>query len=233
MNNSELIHQNSQTIQQQITNALPDGRSTSDIKLVAVTKTVSPNIMRLLYQNGIHHFGENRSNVLIEKQAALADINHELVWHFIGRLQSRQVKTVINQIDYLHSLDRLSLAKEIQKRAATTVKCFVQVNISGEESKAGFSPDELSEVIQALAQYDKIQIVGLMTMAPYDASEADLKQQFQTLKSLQLNIMNQQLPHAPCTENSMGMSRDFPIALQAGASFVRIGSAFFEGLGSE
>lgn len=230
MNNSELIHKNSEKIQQQIKNALPDNLSAADINLVAVTKTVTPDIMRTLFQNGVHHFGENRANVLVEKQVALADIDNELVWHFIGRLQSRQVKTIINQIDYLHSLDRLSLAKEVQKRAKSTVKCFVQVNISGEESKAGFSPDQLNEAIKALSQYDKVQVVGLMTMAPYDATEAELRQQFQTLKTLQLDIMNQQHPHALCTEVSMGMSRDFSIALQEGASFIRIGSAFFEGV---
>lgn len=230
MNNPELIRKNIQTIQQQIEITLPDDRKASDIHLVAVTKTVTPDVMRTLFQNGIHDFGENRSNVLIEKQTALADLEDEVIWHFIGRLQSRQVKTIINQIDYLHSLDRLSLAKEIQKRAVAPVKCFIQVNISGEESKAGFSPDQLDDMIQALAQYNKIQIVGLMTMAPYDAPETELEQQFRTLKALQMDIMNQQHSHAPCTQVSMGMSRDFPIALQEGATFIRIGSAFFQGL---
>ena len=86
MNNSELIHKNSEKIQQQIKNALPDNLSAADINLVAVTKTVTPDIMRTLFQNGVHHFGENRANVLVEKQVALADIDNELVWHFIGRL---------------------------------------------------------------------------------------------------------------------------------------------------
>lgn len=203
-------------------------RSKDAIQVIAVTKTVSPDIMRNLYSLGIKAFGENRSDVLLKKQTALSDLEDHIEWHFIGRLQSRQVKTMINTIDYLHSLDRLSLAKEIQKRADATVRCFVQVNVSGEDSKAGFKPEEVKDALEALAAYDKIQVVGLMTMAPYDASEEALHTYFSKLKSLQVDMANLNLAHAPCLEVSMGMSQDFAIAIEEGATHVRIGSAFFK-----
>lgn len=205
-------------------------RSKNDIKLVAVTKTVSPEIMTELFALGIHAFGENRSDVLLKKQVALSALNGQIEWHFIGRLQSRQVKTIINTIDYLHSLDRLSLAKEIQKRADKTVRCFVQVNVSGEESKAGFEPDEVQATLEAIASYDKIQVVGLMTMAPYDATEEALHQYFSQLKNLQVAMEDLSLAHAPCHQLSMGMSQDFSVAIAEGSDIVRIGSAFFEGI---
>lgn len=231
MSTENILQKNHATIMSQVEAATHAAkRSKDDIKVVAVTKTVSPEIIANLIDLGVKAFGENRSDVLIEKQAALSDLNEPIEWHFIGRLQSRQVKTMINTIDYLHSLDRLSLAKEIQKRAEETVRCFVQVNVSGEESKAGFEPETLKETLEALATFDKIQVVGLMTMAPYDASEEDLHIYFNELKRLQVEMANLSLVHAPCHEVSMGMSQDFPVAIAEGASIVRIGSAFFEGL---
>lgn len=200
------------------------------VRLVAVTKTVSPEWMRHLYQQGIQCFAENRTQTLIEKQAALKDMCPRIEWHFIGRLQTRQVKDVINHIDYLHSLDRLNLAKEIDKRARKEVRCFVQVNVSGESTKAGVQPENVLTMIEALAQYPKICVVGLMTMAPFEASQAAIRQQFHQLKLLQQMVANHQFPHAPCTELSMGMSQDYPVAVQEGATFIRVGSAFFEGL---
>ncbi|UUX34137.1 YggS family pyridoxal phosphate-dependent enzyme [Fundicoccus culcitae] len=199
-------------------------------KLLAVTKSVDASTIKALAELGVIAFGENRSDALLEKQAALSSLEKTIEWHFIGRLQTRQVRTIINQIDYLHSLDRLSLAKEIQKRADHEIKCFVQVNVSGEESKAGFKPEELIDQIHVLSQFDKIKIVGLMTMAPYEATDDALHQIFKTLKELQMTISQQNLAYAPCHELSMGMSHDYPIALSEGATIVRIGTALFEGI---
>lgn len=199
-------------------------------KIVAVTKTVSTDVMKQMHQLGLNVFGENRANVLEEKLEVLQDIKDEIEWHFIGRLQTRPVRKIINQIDYLHSLDRLSLAKEIQKRAEHTIKCFVQVNVSGEESKTGLSPNELQSFITELAKFDKIEVVGLMTMAPIDATDEELHKQFSTLKQCQLQIEKLNLMHAPCHELSMGMSRDYLIALEEGATTIRIGTAFYQGI---
>ncbi|XJS11764.1 YggS family pyridoxal phosphate-dependent enzyme [Aerococcaceae bacterium WGS1372] len=205
-------------------------KNTPSPTIVAVTKSVDSKTMELLYQAGQRHFAENRPDMLISKKESLSHLGDDIIWHFIGNLQSRPVRKIINDIDYLHSLDRMSLAKEIQKRADKTINCFLQVNVSGENSKSGFKPEELSQTIEDMSQYDKINIVGLMTMAPIDATEEELHQYFGELKSLQENIQKLALPYAPCTELSMGMSQDYPIATQEGATYLRIGSAFFKNI---
>lgn len=197
--------------------------------LVAVTKTVDTRIMSLLYENGIRHFGENRTQILLEKQKELKDLP-AIVWHFIGNLQTRQVKDVINTIDYLHSLDRKSLADEIEKRATKIVNCFVQVNVSGEATKSGIAPDQVVSFIKSLEGYSKIRVVGLMTMGPLEASCEALRFYFKTLRQLQILIADKEWLHAPCTELSMGMSQDYWIAVEEGATFIRVGSALFEGV---
>jgi uncharacterized pyridoxal phosphate-containing UPF0001 family protein len=125
-------------------------------------------------------------------------------------------------------LDSFSLAQEIEKRADKPIKCFVEVNVSGEASKHGFAPSEVADFIQSIAAFEKLQIVGVMTMAPIDADDATLHQLFKNLSELRTSIADMKLSHAPCTELSMGMSRDFPIAIEEGATFVRVGTALFK-----
>ena len=131
-------------------------------------------------------------------------------------------------MDYFHALDSVKLAQEIQKRAEHPIKCFLQVNISGEESKHGFSVDELDTVLADIAQLDKIKIVGLMTMAPFEASQEELQDIFSKAHQLQKQLENKQLKNMPFSELSMGMSRDFEVAIANGATYVRIGSSFFK-----
>ncbi len=144
--------------------------------------------------------------------------------HFIGSLQTRKVKEVIDDIDYLHALDRLKLAKEIEKRANHKVKCFVQVNVSGEESKHGMSPEEVIPFIKEMENFEHIEIVGLMTMAPLTEDKEKLRQYFKQLRLLKDKVQSLNLSYAPCTELSMGMSNDFNEAIIEGASYVRIGT---------
>ena len=220
----KLIQDRYQAVLDRIQKHSPEGKQP---QLVAVSKTVGADRIQALYDLGQRHFGENRYLALLEKQSALAQTAPDIVWHFIGRVQTRQVKEFINQIDYLHALDRFDLAKEIQKRADHPIKCFLQVNVSGEESKTGYEPEQVFAAIEQLAPYDKIEIVGLMTMAPADALEGELHFFFKTLKHLQLLVQEAGYPHAPCTELSMGMSQDYTIATEEGASFLRVGSALF------
>ncbi len=220
----KLIQDRYQAVLDRIQKHSPEGKQP---QLVAVSKTVDADQIQALYDLGQRHFGENRYPAFLEKQAALAQTAPDIVWHFIGRVQTRQVKEFINQIDYLHALDRFDLAKEIQKRADHPIKCFLQVNVSGEESKTGYEPEQVFAAIEQLAPYDKIEIVGLMTMAPADALEGELHFFFKTLKHLQLLVQEAGYPHAPCTELSMGMSQDYSIASEEGASFLRVGSALF------
>ena len=135
---------------------------------------------------------------------------------------------MINLVDYFHALDSVKLAQEIQKRAEHPIKCFLQVNISGEESKHGFAPDELDDVLAEIAQLDKIEIVGLMTMAPFEASQEELQDIFSKTHQLQKQLEKKQLKNMPFSELSMGMSRDFEVAIANGATFVRIGTSFFK-----
>lgn len=197
-------------------------RDTSNIQIIAVTKEVSVERTQEAINAGLIHLGENRPEGLNHKIAAIqADVR----WHYIGSLQTRKVKQVIHHIDYLHSLDRLSLAQEIEKRAEKPVKCFVQVNVSEEESKHGLTVEEVLPFIETLTSFTKIQVVGLMTMAPNTEDKALIRSVFKQLKQCQQQIAEQGFAHAPCTELSMGMSNDFEIAVEEGATFVRVGTA--------
>lgn len=139
------------------------GRSSDEVTVIAVTKYVSPERAQEAVDAGITCLGENRDAELLRKQELMKG-NPE--WHFIGSLQSRKAKSVVNSVSYIHSLDRLSLAKEIEKRAEGTVRCFVQVNTSLEPSKHGMKKEEVIPFIQELSGFEHILVAGLMTMAP-------------------------------------------------------------------
>lgn len=214
------VRKNLDIIKQEIESALQKSADHKAPTIIAVTKYVTIDRAKEAMEAGICHLGENRIEGFLEKREALDDAT----MHFIGTLQSRKVKEVINQVDYLHSLDRLSLAKEIDKRAEKTIKCFVQVNVSDEQSKHGIKRDEVMDFIHGLASYSQIVVVGLMTMAPAAADESELRRYFKTMKQLQLEVQHAHLSYAPCTELSMGMSNDYQIAVEEGATFIRIGT---------
>lgn len=217
------IRENLEIIQQRIEGAKNRaGRQHDNIQIIAVTKQVSVERTKEVLNAGLIHLGENRPEGLLAKKESIQD---QAVWHYIGTLQSKKVKKVINEIDYLHSLDRMSLAEEIEKRAIKPVKCFVQANVSGEESKHGLSKEEVIPFIQSLEKFSKIQVVGLMTMAPNTENEEIIRKVFRDLKELQQEVMKLNLPYAPCQELSMGMSNDYEIAIEEGATFIRIGTA--------
>lgn len=200
------------------------GRKIEDIKIIAVTKYVSSERTEEAIEAGIIHIGENRLEGLLQKQQY---VTKQPKWHFIGSLQTRKVKEIVGKVDYIHSLDRLSLAKEIQKRVDQPISCFVQVNTSGEESKHGLAPEEVIPFIKELhnEELHHILVVGLMTMAPFTEDETVLRNCFKKLKELQQEIINLNLTYAPCKELSMGMSNDFEIAIEEGSTFIRIGTA--------
>ena len=201
-------------------------RKSGSVSVIAVTKYVDVPTAEALLPLGVHHIGENRVDKFLEKYQALRD--RDVTWHLIGTLQRRKVKDVIQYVDYFHALDSVKLAEEIQKRSDRVIKCFLQVNISKEESKHGFSREELLEVLPELAKLDKIEYVGLMTMAPFEASSEQLKEIFKATQDLQREIQEKQIPKMPMTELSMGMSRHCKEAIQFGSTFVRIGTAFFK-----
>lgn len=220
------LGENADLVRQQVETARNKANRQDQVNVIAVTKYVDVATTEALVKTGIQHIGENRVDKFLEKYQALKD--YDLTWHLIGSLQRRKVKDVINLVDYFHALDSVKLAQEIQKRAEHPIKCFLQVNISGEESKHGFAPDELDDVLAEIAQLDKIEIVGLMTMAPFEASQEELQDIFSKTHQLQKQLEKKQLKNMPFSELSMGMSRDFEVAVANGATYVRIGTSFFK-----
>lgn len=218
--------ENADLVRQQVETARNKANRQDQVNVIAVTKYVDIATTEALVKTGIQHIGENRVDKFLEKYQALKE--YDLTWHLIGSLQRRKVKDVINFVDYFHALDSVKLAQEIQKRAEHPIKCFLQVNISGEESKHGFAPDELDDVLAEIAQLDKIEIVGLMTMAPFEASQEELQDIFSKTHQLQKQLEKKQLKNMPFSELSMGMSRDFEVAIANGATYVRIGTSFFK-----
>ena len=208
--------ENADLVRQQVETARNKANRQDQVNVIAVTKYVDVATTEALVKTGIQHIGENRVDKFLEKYQALKE--YDLTWHLIGSLQRRKVKDVINLVDYFHALDSVKLAQEIQKRAEHPIKCFLQVNISGEESKHGFAPDELDDVLAEIAQLDKIEIVGLMTMAPFEASQEELQDIFSKTHQLQKQLEKKQLKNMPFSELSMGMSRDFEVAIANGAT---------------
>ncbi|CRH91936.1 Predicted enzyme with a TIM-barrel fold [Chlamydia trachomatis] len=201
-------------------------RPQNSVRVIAVTKYVDSSLAKELVNAGIQHIGENRVDKFLDKYHALSSEN--LTWHLIGSLQRRKVKAVINYVDYFHALDSVKLAEEINKRATKPVKCFLQVNISGEESKHGFSIEEIVQAVDVMKDFEQVELVGLMTMAPFEASHEELNAIFSKAESLRKELAEKHFPHMPFTELSMGMSGDFTEAINNGSTFVRIGTAFFK-----
>ena len=218
--NKDLIFQNVAQIVEK------ENRLKDSVNIIAVTKYVDCETAKKHVDTGIKHIGENRVDKFLEKYHALKEEN--LTWHLIGSLQRRKVKDVINYVDYFHALDSVKLAQEINKRADHVINCFLQVNISKEESKHGFLVEELDSVLPELAALENICIVGLMTMAPLEADHQELNQIFSEAHQLQLNLQSKQLKNMPFSDLSMGMSRDYPEAIANGSTYVRIGTAFFK-----
>ena len=202
-------------------------RQPGEIMLLAVSKTFPASLIAELHAHGVRDFGESRVNELAEKAAQLPQ---DIIWHFIGRLQSNKVRKVVQFCDVIHSVDSPELLERIDRIAGEegkTPEFLLEVNVSGEASKGGLRPDELPEAAAIAAKCTSAVWKGLMTMAPIDADDDFLNEIFSTLADLKRDCeerFNLELP-----ELSMGMSGDFPIAIACGASIVRVGSRIFEG----
>ena len=205
------IHQSCDSVSRDIQEVCP----------IVVTKNRTNEEIQEVYSLGFRHFAENRVEKLLERQEAFTQ--DDIVWHLIGPLQKRKVKQIVNRIQYFHAIDRLSIMAEIEKRLDSPLKCFLEVNVSGEESKHGFTTEEVVEAFKVAKQYANIDVIGLMTMAPFDASKEEIRQYFHELKEISQNI-NGEKP----LQLSMGMSQDYLIAIEEGAHFIRIGTAWFE-----
>ena len=204
------------------------GRKPEEILLLGVTKTVDIDVVEVAIELGITDVGENKPQELTRKYEAIGD---KVKWHQIGSLQTNKVKYIIDKVELIHSLDRISLAKEIQKRAEKEdlyINCLVQVNVSKEESKHGIYKEDVENFIrECSSNYDRIKIKGLMTMAPFDASREEIRSVFKDLKDLSVKISDMNIDNVEMKELSMGMSGDYEIAIEEGATIVRIGTSIF------
>ncbi|CAD2077036.1 YggS family pyridoxal phosphate-dependent enzyme [Phocicoccus pinnipedialis] len=189
-----------------------------EVTVIAVTKYHTNDEAMSAYDAGVRNFGENRVEGFNEKREV---IPADGKMHFIGTLQSRKVKDVIDDLHYLHSLERESIAKRIEQHAQHEVKCFIQVNVSGEETKHGLKPFEVKGFVESLQKYSKVKVVGLMTMAPETDDENEIRNCFVELRELRDELSK---TYPSITELSMGMSNDYKIAVEEGATFIRIGS---------
>lgn len=202
-------------------------RPPQSVRLVAVSKTVAPEVIRLAAAAGQTLFGEN---YVQELAAKLDAVTEPVEWHFIGALQSNKVKYIAGKVAMIHSVDRLSLAREIEKQYArldTSVEILIEVNLGAEASKAGTDADAAIELVREIAVLPHLQVRGLMLIPPYCDDPEDVRGYFRRLRELAETITALKLPGVEMRELSMGMSHDFDVAIEEGATLVRVGSAIF------
>lgn len=226
------IRQNLEEIRGRMADAARrSGRPPESVTLVAVTKYVDPPLIRALVEAGCRTLGESRPQHLWQKAEQLASLGIE--WHLVGHLQRNKVRRTLPYIAWLHSADSIALLEALQRHAAAMdrrVPVLLEVNISGEPSKHGFAPEELPAVLPALGNYPQVAVRGLMTMARLEGGPDAARADFAALRQLRDRLRQQFGPSACLDDLSMGMSGDFEVAIEEGATMVRIGSALFEGV---
>lgn len=224
----DFIKRNLDSVMERIEKAAQrSGRNARDIKLIAVTKTVEPEKILRIIDEGILDLGENRVQELTKKYDI---IDRKCNWHLIGHLQTNKVKYIIDKVKLIHSVDRLELAQEINKRAQShgiTVDVLVQVNVSGEESKFGVALEEAREMVEKMSAFSNIRIRGFMTMAPFAENPESIRYVFSKLRDFSIDIRKENLDNNNMDILSMGMSNDFEVAIEEGSNMVRIGTALF------
>lgn len=197
-----------------------------NVRIIAAIKYFNIDKISEIIDAGITEIGENRKDSFLEKYELLKDKN--LTWHYFGviKIPPKLSPAFIDSIDYLHSLDSIDLANAINKtrKKPGKLKCFVQVNLSNNANRTGLTEAKVIPFIKNLAKYEKIEVVGLMTIAEMTFDDDILEGYFKTLKELQEEVQALKLPHAPCTELSMGMSNDYKLAVKNGATMIRIGT---------
>jgi len=207
--------------------ALKAGTNPDAIHLIAVSKTVGPEVVDIACRHGLADFGENRVQDLVLKQSQYPQVR----WHMIGRLQTNKVKDVIGRAFLIHSLDRWSLAEYIEKRAEkekTVVSALLQVNVSGEKSKTGVAPREVPDFLDAVSRFNYLRVLGLMTMAPEVDDPEETRPVFKELRRIFDICKESKYPRVEMRYLSMGMTQDFEVAIEEGANMVRIGRALFD-----
>ena len=206
------------------------GRDPSSVQVVAVSKTKPVSMIQQAVLAGLSCFGENKVQEILEKQDAPELRNEDIEWHMIGHLQSNKVRQVIDRVSLIHSVDSIGLAAEIQKQAqkrSITVPVLIQVNVAKEESKQGFFLEETEQAIEKIAVFPNISIKGLMTIAPLQQNPSENRKIFRDLYNFCIDIDKKKMDNVSMCTLSMGMSIDFEVAIEEGATVVRVGSLLF------
>lgn len=205
--------------------ALKSGRSPDDVALVAVSKTRTAAEVDAAIQSGVIVFGENRVQ---EAQDKIETVSGSAEWHLVGHLQRNKVRSALALFDLIHSVDSLRLARQIGKHAGDSpCRVLVQVNVSGEASKFGFAPAEVPEAVGKIADICGVSVEGLMTIGAYESHPDLIRPGFRALRSLSARIADARLPGVSMKHLSMGMTGDFEVAIEEGATMVRLGEALF------
>jgi pyridoxal phosphate enzyme (YggS family) len=202
---------------------------TDDITLVAVSKTVDIERIRAAIEAGQRTFGENRVQEAVAKIEALADASPPITWHLLGHVQTNKVKTVVGRFACVESVDSLRLAEHLDRRAheaGIKLPILLEVNVGGEESKSGFSPEALEREAETIVRMTSLQLQGLMTIAPISDEPEDVRWVFRRLRALR-DTIRERHSLAGFSHLSMGMSNDYEVAIEEGATIVRIGRALF------
>ena len=203
------------------------GRAESDVTLIAVSKTKPLPMLEEVYSLGIRDFGENKVQELVDKAEQLPD---DIRWHMIGHLQRNKVKYIVDKVYMIHSVDSLRLAEEISKEAVKRgiiVNILIEVNVAGEESKFGVTPEDTPGLVQEISHLPGILVRGLMTIAPFVENAEDNRIFFSALKKLYVDITHKNIDNVRMDYLSMGMTGDYEVAIEEGASFVRVGTGIF------
>jgi pyridoxal phosphate enzyme (YggS family) len=211
--------------------AKKSGRSSKDIALMAVTKTMPPERIREAYQAGLRLFGENRVQEFTEKSDYIADL-HGARWHLIGHLQSNKTTKAATLFDAIDSIDSVRIAERIDsaaQKSGRSLRVLIEVNVGGESAKSGVAPvsSEFEQILRAAPKLPALEICGLMTVPPFTAKPEDARHYFSVLRRIRDEVANRKLPMVTMDELSMGMSHDFEVAIEEGSTCVRVGTAIF------
>ncbi len=223
-----MIRENLSAVEEKIANACRKaGRNRGEVTLVAVSKTKPLSDLREAYEAGARDFGENKVQELTDK---IPELPSDIRWHMIGHLQRNKVKYIVGKVSMIHSVDSFRLAEEISREAVrkdTTVEILIEVNVAGEESKYGVSPEDAPELVEKIASLPAIKIQGLMTIAPFTENPEENRPFFRKLKQLCVDIERKNIDNVNMSVLSMGMTGDYSVAIEEGATCVRVGTGIF------
>lgn len=203
------------------------GRDEKDVTLIAVSKTKPVEMLQEVYDCGCRDFGENKVQEIMDKYDKLPN---DIRWHMIGHLQTNKVKYIVDKVYMIHSVDSIKLAKEISKEAVkknVTVKILLEVNVAQEETKFGMMSDEVKEFYNEVIDLPGLKVCGLMTIAPYVEDSEENRQYFVKLRQLMVDMTEEKNDNKDVGELSMGMTGDYEVAIEEGATYVRVGTGIF------